>query len=222
MRTSALTVQLAYVCALGFAQQRRGNPVVRAIATYPVFLLVMAFAKATGSVFHLRRQAVVSLRHPGETNVLGILAVAASTFFIFTAPFFLLLILTGDWLAGMVTSFAILVFVAVGVVLSLPRVEAGSTEKDLKRELDQQATGRPVYTFGDLARHPSAPPGTAADLLAGTLTSEVPQGALIGCIAASEKLFAYYEQFGMVRVPGTRLMINPDWDPAMVSSLKKS
>jgi hypothetical protein len=110
-----------------------------------------------------------------------------------------------------------LAIVILGLIGLIYPKTTTTSDRDLRRALNAAAAPERVpgikVSFVSLTRSTSAPAGSGAVLLRAVLDAIVHPSGVVGCVAGSEGLVTYYEQFGFLRQGPTTIMIT-SWPPA--------
>jgi len=91
---------------------------------------------------------------------------------------------------------------------------ARRAERILREVVDALPKDRLVCLYSLLARRLEAPPGSGQRLLSRVLKEEVPDGALIDCIAADRRLVPVYVKVGLRPLEDSLAMLTPETNKA--------
>lgn len=200
---------LAWTSALAFTRQSGRDRPFRAALEYLIQLTATLGQQINGGLFHKERTVMVGIADQRESQLRSRLIASVVLVLPVLMVSLVVPLLTGSVLASIAGM--LLLFGSMGPAIKrMMRSEAREAERVLKRSFAALPDDQPVYTYTQLARRLNASPGSAQQLLAAVLDQEVPQGALVSCIAADRGLIPIYEQFGLYPLEGSLAMLTPE------------
>jgi hypothetical protein len=200
---------LAWTLALAFTRLDGVDRPFRAALEYLLQMAAIIGPLTGGRLFHQNRMVMVVLADPRKTQILPGLAGSV----VFLIPMVLIMVVlpitTGSWAATGVG--LMLLFVSLGpALIRMLKPETRRAERILKETVEALPKDRMVYTYSLLARGLEAAPGSGQQLLARVLEENVPDDALIACVAADRNLIPVYARFGLRPLQDSLAMLTPE------------